>query len=294
MPHLLAHNHIQLYFEEVGTGVPVVFVHEFAGDHRSWEPQLRRFSRTNRCITLAARGYPPSDVPEDPEAYSMAQATEDVVAVLDHLEIPEAHVVGLSMGGFTALHMALHHPDRTSSAVVAAAGYGAAPEARDGFRQECEVIARAFESEGSTRLAPRYASGPARVQFQNKDPRGWREFTERLGEHDSLGAALTMRGVQMGRPSLYGLRDELCRIDTPVLIINGDEDDGCLDAGLMLKRTIPTAGLLVLPRTGHTINLEEPEAFNDAIAQLFALAESGQNPYRDPRSVSTNVTGMEE
>ncbi|MGH3343349.1 MAG: alpha/beta fold hydrolase [Carbonactinosporaceae bacterium] len=283
---------VSLHVEEVGSGFPVLFVHEFAGDHRSWEPQLRYFSRTCRCVTYAARGYPPSDVPSDPGAYSQARAVADAVAVLDGLDIECAHVVGLSMGGFTALHLVLAHPHRVASAVVAGAGYGANPDRREAFRAESMVTADAFEHQGSARVARRYVLGPARVQFQNKSPRGWAEFAAALAEHSALGSALTMRGVQAARPSLYDLRHELAAIDTPVLIVVGDEDEGCLDTDVMLKRTIPTAGLAVLPQTGHTANLEEPEVFNAVVDRFLTAAERGAWRRRDPRSLSTSTTGM--
>lgn len=281
-----------LHVEDTGEGFPVLFVHEFAGDHRSWEPQVRHFSRTNRCITYSARGYPPSDVPEDPAAYSQARAVADAIAVLDGLGIEQAHVVGLSMGGFTTLHLTLRHPDRVKSAVVAGAGYGAQPEKQEGFRAECHSTADAFANEGAEDVAKRYAVGPARVQFQNKNPRGWAEFAAALGEHSSLGSALTMRGVQAARPSLYALTEELATIDTPVLILVGDEDEGCLEPDLMLKRTIPTAGLAVLPQTGHTANLEEPDLFNAAVDRFLAAVDRGAWRRRDPRSISTSTTGM--
>src|ERR671937_253883 len=94
---------VSLHVEVTGSGFPILFVHEFAGDHRSWEPQVRHFSRTHRCVSYAARGYPPSDVPADPAAYSQDRAVADALAVLDGTGIERAHVVGLSMGGFTAL-----------------------------------------------------------------------------------------------------------------------------------------------------------------------------------------------
>ncbi len=154
------------------------------------------------------------------------------------------------------------------------------------------MIALAFETEGSGGVAARYAEGPARVQFQNKDRRGWETFARRLAEHSALGSALTMRGVQKERPSIYDYTDEMTRIDVPILIVNGDEDDACLEAGLMMKRMIPTAGLLVVPRTGHTINLEEPEIFNNTVASLFELAEAGAWTTRDPRTRVASATGM--
>lgn len=283
---------VELHVEQTGTGAPLLFVHEFAGDHRSWEPQVRHFSAAYRCIRYAARGYPPSDVPTDPGAYSQARAVADAVAVLDALEVDRAHVVGLSMGGFATLHLTLRHPNRVLSAVVAGAGYGAEPERRASFRAESEATATAFETEGSPAVAARYAVGPARVQLQNKNPMAWSEFAAALAEHSAVGSALTQRGVQAARPSLYDLREELAGIRTPTLIVTGDEDDGCLDVDVMLKRTIPTSGLVVLPRTGHAVNLEDPDAFNRVVDEFLAAVERGAWRPRDPRSVSRSLTGM--
>jgi pimeloyl-ACP methyl ester carboxylesterase len=282
----------RLSYEEAGRGFPLLLIHEFAGDLASWEPQIRFFSRRYRVIAYNARGYPPSDVPDDPLAYSQMTAVDDAVAVCDAAQAPLAHVIGLSMGGFTALHHALRHPERTRSAVVAGAGYGAQPERQAAFQAESELIAQAFETEGAATVASRYALGPARVQLQNKDPRGWTEFHDRLAEHSELGAAMTMRGVQKARPSLYALTEALAGLAVPTLIITGDEDEGCLEPALMLKRTIPTAGLLVLPKTGHTCNLEEPALFNHTVAEFLAQVENDAWPARDPRSLATSTTGM--
>jgi pimeloyl-ACP methyl ester carboxylesterase len=283
---------VRLYAESTGRGVPLLFIHEFAGDHRSWEPQVRFFSAGFQCISYAARGYPPSDVPDDPEAYSQQRAVADAIAVLDGFGLPAAHVVGLSMGGFTALHLVLRHPDRVLSAVAAGAGYGAPPDRQAAFQAECEAVAAAFETDGAAQVAQWYAAGPARVQFQDKNPRGWAEFAAALAGHSSLGAALTMRGVQRARPSLYVLRDEFAQVSTPVLVLAGDEDDGCLETALMLKRTIPTAGLVVLPRTGHTANLEEPGVFNAAVDRFLTAVGRGAWPARDPRSLGSSTTGI--
>jgi pimeloyl-ACP methyl ester carboxylesterase len=294
MGHVSTDDGVRLYVEETGAGFPVLFVHEFAGDHRSWEPQVRALSRRYRCVRYSARGYPPSDVPQDEGAYSQARAVADGVAVLDALEIERAHVVGLSMGGFATLHLGLRHPERARSLVVSAVGYGAQPERQEAFRRESNLIADAFAAEGAAEVAKRYAIGPARVQFQNKDPRGWAEFAAQLGEHDSTGSALTMRGVQAARPSLYDLTDELAALEVPTLVIAGDEDEGCLEPSLMLKRTIPACGLAILPRTGHTCNLEEPELYDRLLERFFADVENGAWRRRDPRSLATSTTGMDE
>ncbi len=280
MGSVVTDDGVRLHVEEAGSGTPILFIHEFAGDHRSWEPQVRHFARAYRCVVYAARGFPPSEVPADVARYGQSRAAADAVAVLDGLGIERAHVVGNSMGGFCALHVGLRHPERALSLVVGGCGYGAHPDAQDGFRAECERLAAAFDTEGSAEVATWYGIGPARVQYQRKDPRGHAEHVRILAEHDARGAALTMRGVQAGRPSLYDLREELAGMQVPTLVLAGDEDDGVLDANLMLKRTLPRAGLAVLPRTGHVSNLEEPELFNHLVERFLAEVERGGWPAR--------------
>jgi pimeloyl-ACP methyl ester carboxylesterase len=280
---------VKLHVEEVGGGTPILFIHEFGGNHMSWEPQLRFFSRRHRCIAYAARGYAPSDIPGDAGQYSQAIAVADAIAVLDGLGIAKAHVVGLSMGGFTAIHFGLNHPERALSLTVAGAGYGAEKQHEAYFRDVSLKVADRFETLGAAGFAPIYAEGASRVQFQGKDPRGWREFADRLATHSSVGAPLTMRGVQAMRPSLWDLEDGLKRMMVPTLVIMGDEDDHCLQPGLFLKRIIPACGLSVFPKTGHTLNLEEPALFNATVAEFIAQAEAGAWLPRDPRALPGEV-----
>ncbi|ATU72834.1 Putative esterase ytxM [Gluconacetobacter sp. SXCC-1] len=283
-PMMVAGNGANLYVEEAGSGIPILFIHEFGGNYNSWEPQMRYFSRRYRCVTYAARGYPPSDIPTDPQAYSQDMAVADAVAVMDGLGLERAHVVGLSMGGFTTVHMGLKVPERCLSLTIAGAGYGCEPGREAYFRDVSLKVADNFEQMGAGAFAPIYGQGASRVQFQNKDPRGWNDFVTRLATHSTLGAALTMRGVQAHRPSFHELERELSRMDVPALIMNGDEDDHCLLPGLFLKRVLPAAGLAVLPKTGHTLNLEEPDLFNTLLAEFLAQVEAGQWTKRDPRA----------
>jgi pimeloyl-ACP methyl ester carboxylesterase len=284
MAHATTDDGVRLYYEDTGDGVPIVFVHEFAGDHRSWEPQVRFFSRRHRCIAYAARGYPPSDVPERVDSYSQKRAAADIGAVMDGAGIGRAHVVGLSMGAFATLHFGLDHPERALSLVAAGVGYGAEKTREAAFRQGAEEAARGFETKGSRAFAEIYGRSAARVQFEAKDPRGWRELVDQLAEHSPTGAANTMRGVQAKRPSLYDLEDQFEQLAVPTLIVAGDEDDNSLQPSMFLKRTIPASGLLVVPKTGHTINLEEPDLFNRALAEFFAQVTAGRWLPRDPRA----------
>jgi pimeloyl-ACP methyl ester carboxylesterase len=288
MPHAQADG-ARLYYEEVGNGFPVMFVHEFAGDLRSWEPQLRYFSRFYRCIAYNARGFPPSDVPEQPSQYGQDIATDDIAAVMRAADIDKAHVVGLSMGGFAAVHFAMRYGALARSVVIAGCGYGAEASKRAQFKAEAEATADRLERDGMAKMAIVYGSGPTRVQLENKDPRGYAEFLSQLAEHSVRGSANTLRAVQAVRPSLYSLEDKMKAIDVPALIVTGDEDEPCLEPGLFMKRAIPTSGLVVIPKTGHACNLEEPEAFNAALREFFLKVEQGRWEPRDSRSISASI-----
>jgi pimeloyl-ACP methyl ester carboxylesterase len=292
MPHATTDDGVRLYFEETGSGHPLILVHEFAGDWRSWEQQMRYFGKRYRTVAFNARGFPPSDVPEQVASYSQARAADDILAVLDHIGAAKAHIVGLSMGGFATLHFGLRHPQRALSLCIGGCGYGAELDKREAFRAEADVIANMIRSEGMPAFAERYAYGPTRVQYENKDPRGHAEFKKMLAEHSAAGSANTQQGVQKERPSLYTMVEDMKRIDVPTLIITGDEDWPCLLPGILMKQSIPSSALVVMPNAGHAINIEEPEEYNRLVGDFLSQVESGRWPNRDPRAVSASITGM--
>jgi pimeloyl-ACP methyl ester carboxylesterase len=292
MPYATTADGVRLYFEETGSGHPVILVHEFAGDLRSWEQQMRYFGKRDRAIAFNARGFPPSEVPEHVSSYSQAHAADDILAVLNHIGERQAHIVGLSMGGFATLHFGLRHPERALSLCIGGCGYGAELDKRETFRAEADVIAGMIRSEGMPAFAERYAYGPTRVQYENKDPRGHAEFKKMLAEHSATGSANTQQGVQKERPSLYTLVEEMQRLTVPTLVITGDEDWPCLMPGFLMKQSIPSSALVVMPNAGHAINIEEPEEYNRLVGDFLSQVESGRWPNRDPRAVSASITGM--
>jgi pimeloyl-ACP methyl ester carboxylesterase len=266
----------RLYYESTGQGETILFLHEYAGDHRSWEGQVRHFSRRFRCVTYNARGYPPSDVPADVDDYSMQQAAADAVAVLDELGIERAHIVGLSMGSFASLQLAMDYPERCLSAVVVGCGTGAEPSERSKFQGLFAQSAQKIEDLGMAAYVQEYAMGPARKTLLKKDPRGWAEFKAQMAEHDADGSRRTLLGVQSRRPSLWSLQGELAKIDLPVLLITGDRDEPTLMPNLMLNRIIPRCGLAIIPRSGHAVNLEEPHLFNQLVDDfIFSVTQNG-------------------
>ena len=292
MPYVTTNDGVRLYYEECGSGTPVIFVHEYAGDHRAWETQMRHFGQRYRAITFAARGYPPSDVPNDVSSYSQARAADDIASVLDGLGIAKAHIVGLSMGGFATLHFGFRHAAKALSLVVAGCGYGAEKGAQDKFRGEADAIAAFIDNDGIRVFAEKYAYGPTRVQFENKDPRGFAEFKQQLSEHSAVGARNTQLGVQRERPSLYDLVDQMKALTVPTLVLTGDEDWPCLQPALLMKQTIPTAALSVMPNCGHTINIEDPDQFNRLVGEFIVQVDCGRWPMRDPRAMVASITGM--
>ena len=289
MTDVITSDGVRLYAEATGSGRPVLLIHEFAADHRTWARQVDALSGTFRCITYAARGYPPSEVPPEQERYNYIRQADDAIDVLDAFGIARAHVVGLSMGGFCALQLGIRYPGRVSSLLVASAGSGAIPGGRAAFLAETEQMAAALRADGMAAVSARQAMGPNRLQLRRKNRRVWEEFAGQLAEHSAEGMARTVIGIQRSRPSLYDITGQLVGITAPVLVVNGDEDEACLEPGLLLKRTIPAAGLAVVPNSGHGLNLEEPELFNDLIRTLVGAAEAGAWPTRDPRSRSASM-----
>lgn len=294
MPTIRTDDGVALHYEEAGQGTPLVFVHEFAGDCRSWEPQLRFFARRYRCIAFNARGYPPSEVPSNPATYSQDRATDDIAAVIRGLDLAPAHVVGLSMGAFATLHMGLRHPGLVRSLTAAGVGYGAQPDKREQFRAETDAAIARIRRETMAEFGRTYSRGPTRLVFEETDPRGFAEFQAQLREHSTEGSALTMQGVQRERPSLFDLADGFAKMTVPTFIIAGDEDDPTLEPALYLKRTIPSAALLVMPKSGHTMNLEWPDAFNRAVLDFITQVDAGAWRNRIPASLSGTIIAARE
>ena len=291
MPKITTDDGVALCYEEAGAGTPLVFVHEFGGDLRSWEPQVRYFSRLYRCIAYDARGYPPSDVPEDVSRYSQHRARDDIRAVLDGLRIERAHVVGLSMGAFATLHFGMTYPQRALSITVAGGGYGAHPAHYKQFQDDSRANAEKLKREGMAAFVAGYGSGPTRVQLEAKDPRAFAEYLKQFNEHSAPGSANTQLGVQAQRPSLYDLVEPMKKMTVATLIMLGDEEEPALEANLLMKRCIPTAGLAVFPKSGHAINLEEPALFNQLLQEFLHRVETGKWGTRDARARIPSIHG---
>lgn len=284
---------VRLHLTDQGDGPPVLFLHEYAGDHRSWTHQVAGLAGDFLCITLSARGYLPSQVPTQLEAYSWQRAVRDVIEVLDALQIQTAHLVGVSMGGYTALQVGRLHPERVRSIMAVSSGSGSDPAVRAAYLQEAAAVAEQLRTRGTAAVGGQMAVGPSRIQLKQHNEPAWHEFVDQFTDHSAEGLALTMLGVQGRRPSLWELMDDFRELPVPLLVVNGDEDEACLSTGLLLKRTVPACGMLVLPNSGHVPNLEDPQQFNDITRRYLQRVESHTWPQRDPRSRATSQFGLD-
>jgi pimeloyl-ACP methyl ester carboxylesterase len=266
-------NGVRLYYEITGSGFPLVWCHELAGNCHSWDDQVRFFSRRYQVITYNAKGYPPSGVPDDVDLYTQDAQVSDLHGLLRHLGIDQAFIGGLSMGGTVALNFGITHPKIARALVVAGTGTGSTEPGP--YRLQVEQFARDLDSRGMQALAE-YAKGPTRIQFMRKDGKGWNNFNQALSQFSARGCALTLRGFPARRPTVFELEPALRRLTMPVLVLCGDEDDPCIETSVFMKRVIPKAGLAFFPRTGHTLNLEEPDLFNRTVQDFLLAVESGR------------------
>jgi 3-oxoadipate enol-lactonase len=285
MPFATTRDNVRLHYEEAGSGTPLVFVHEFAGDWRAWEPQMRYFARRYRCVTFSFRGYLPSDVPETPDAYGYEKFRDDVIDVMDHLNIDKSHICGLSMGGYATLCVGITYPQRALSLTMAGTGSGSERGVLEEFRKSAQATAKEYDQIGSAGVAKTYGMGPSRIPFEVKDPRGYQEFYDQFASHSAKGAANTLRGYQAGRPSITEFEADIKKITLPALIICGDEDDACIEPSVYLKKHIATSGLAIFPKSGHTVNIEEPALFNQTLGDFLSTVDAGRWGARDRRSI---------
>lgn len=267
-------NGVDLYYEDTGQGTPLVWSHEFGGDHRSWAPQVRHFARRHRVVTYNHRGYPPSEVPKAAGDYSQDLLVEDLRRLIEHLALGPVHLAGCSMGANVARDLAIAHPALTRSLILVGAGAGSVD--REQFLQGQAATAAALEGDGMVALIRSFQRLPTRAAFRQKDPQGFAEFLRYAGDHDAQACAHLAREVMAKRRTVHQAAAGLRALRVPTLIVVGDQDTPCVEPSLLMRAWIPHAGLVVFPACGHTPNLEEPTLFNLHVAEFLAAVEAGR------------------
>ena len=264
---------IRIYYESKGSGSPILFVHEFGGDYRSWTRQVDALSSDHRCITYSARGFWPSDAPDDETRYGQTQASGDLVALMDHLQLDAAHLVGTSMGSFTSLDVALANPGRVHSLTLVGNSSGPRDAAeRDHYRKTWigeEVRLR--ETRGQAGAVEVLRQDPAYQSFQQQDPDGWAVYAANLEQQPVHSAIHILKTLHWHRISLFDRLDRIRAFSKPVLLVTGDEDYYLVgETNRLLERTLPHCNHLNFEQTGHLANIERSQRFNETLRSHIA------------------------
>lgn len=260
-------NGIHLFFEEAGTGPPIIFVHAYPMGRTMWAPQVAHFQRRYRAIAYDCRGFGKSDAPLAPDEYSQPRSVEDLRGLLRGLGIPRAAVVGLSMGGNIALHFALNHPAEVAGVVICDTGAGSDDPVQ--FGAVTDGWARTAETGGVEGFATAIFTHPIFAGYAARGPAEAAAMCQMITAHPPHGVTHTARGTLGKRPPIFALEERLRTLAVPSLILVGERDLPCIAPSQFLADRIPDAQLHVMAGCGHFINLERPAEFNRFLEAFF-------------------------
>ncbi len=262
MTDIFMDDGVRLFVDVVGPGdaPSIVFAHEFGGDWRSWDGLIDALGTRFQCIRYSARGFNPSETPAHPAEYGQARATADLAAIATALDVNGFHLIGCSMGSYTALSFALSEGARLHSLTLIGCSSGPADElARVSYRRDLEREIDLLESKGGKGAVEWFADDDAYLRMPEKAPNLWREYLDRLTSQSVPGALNTLRTVHWDRESLFEQAERLAAISVPTMLLYGDEDHQLVEpTNSFLERTLPNARCVPVHKTGHLVHLEEP------------------------------------
>ena len=249
MPHL-DRDGVKIYYDSTGDGPPVLLSHGYSATAAMWANQVAALSDKYRVITWDMRGHGQSDSPDDPSAYSEAATVDDMAAILRECRADRAVIGGLSLGGYMSLAFHLKYPEMTRALMLFDTGPGYRnPKAREGWNATAEARAKNFETKGLDALG-----GSAEV---------------RVSSHRSAqGLANAARGMLAQFDSR--VIESFESINVPTLVLVGDRDEPFLAATDYMTAKIPGAEKVVIADAGHASNIDQPAAFNEAVAAFLA------------------------
>jgi pimeloyl-ACP methyl ester carboxylesterase len=268
----LAVNGIILKYRSFGSGPPLILIHGLACGRRMWVRQLGILSRHFRVVAYDQRGHGLSSAPDDPACYSPQLLALDLVGLLDHLQIEQAHIVGFSLGGGPALALAAAQPNRVRSLVLADVGAGSENPWRSQWlaHRWCSMAQQSsailYEDMLRHEFYKTYANANARAGFHMR---------ALIAATPLVGLTHTLAQVVAKRPSLFRQTALLRSIAAPTLVLRGQHDISCLRSSRLLAKTIPGAHELSVAGAGHMLPLERPMAFNRTIME-FVQERGGQ------------------
>jgi pimeloyl-ACP methyl ester carboxylesterase len=242
---------VKIYYELHGSGPPLILTHGYSSTSGMWTGQVEALSKHHKLVLWDMRGHGRSDYPSDPAAYSEALTVGDIAALLDKVGAPSAVVGGLSLGGYMSLAFYRAHPVRVRALLIIDTGPGfKKDDARELWNRRALDTADRFEHEGLAVLTSASRERPM------------------AGHRDASGLARAARGMLTQRDA--GVIEVLPKIKVPSLIVVGAEDAPFLAASDYMAAKIPGAKKVVIPAAGHAVNIDQPQAFIDAVLPFLA------------------------
>jgi 2-succinyl-6-hydroxy-2,4-cyclohexadiene-1-carboxylate synthase len=269
---ILEEEDARLNYEVIGEGSPVTLLHGFTQSGQSWREVISMMPAGRRWVVPDLRGHGATRVrPGAP--YTMEACTEDLVRLWDSLGIARSHLVGYSMGGRLALHVAATRPERILSLLTIGAHAGLDEEAREGRRRGDEALAQRIETDGLEAFVNYWSSLPMFESLERRGPSFVAQVRAARMENHVAGLAESLRG--MGAGAMRPVWNELGRVKVPCTFVAGQLDHGYAASARRLAESVPDGRVVIVQRAGHTVHQERPEAFSRLLlAHLEAASES--------------------
>src|SRR6476659_4293376 len=246
---------VQIYYEVHGSGPPLLLTHGYSSTSQMWQGQIAALSRENSLVLWDMRGHGRSDYPDDPAAYSEALTVGDMAALLDEVGADKAIVGGLSLGGYMSLAFYRAHPERVRALLIIDTGPGfKKDDAREAWNKRAHDTGDRLERDGLDVLKS-----------------GSRERST-VTHRDASGLARAARGMLTQRDAR--VIESLPDIKVPSLVVVGADDTPFLAASDYMAAKIPGARKIVVPAAGHAVNIDQPQAFIEAVLPFLDNLES--------------------
>jgi pimeloyl-ACP methyl ester carboxylesterase len=241
---------VNIHYEVHGSGPPLLLTHGYSSTSAMWQNQIEALSKHHSLVLWDMRGHGQSDYPEHPSAYSEALTVGDIAALLDKVGAASAIIGGLSLGGYMSLAFYRAHPERVRALLIIDTGPGfKKDEARDAWNKRAFETGDRFEREG---LGVLKSASRERSSVIHRD---------------ASGLARAARGMLTQRDA--GVIETLPQIKVPSLVVVGADDTPFLAASDYMAAKIPGAKKVVIPTAGHAVNLDQPQAFIDAVMSFL-------------------------
>jgi pimeloyl-ACP methyl ester carboxylesterase len=257
---MLDRDGVKIHYQVHGSGPTLLLTHGYSSTSTMWNGQIDALSKNYKLVLWDMRGHGQSDYPEDPAAYSEALTIADMAALLDEIGATSAIVGGLSLGGYMSLAFYRSHPERVRALLIIDTGPGfKKDDARDAWNKRAHDTGDRFEREGL-----------AVLQSLSRE-------RSSVSHRDASGLARAARGMLTQRDA--SVMESLPTITVPALVIVGADDTPFLAASDYMAAKIPGAKKMIIPAAGHAVNIDQPQAFVEAVLPfLDGLPRSSERP----------------